>query len=162
MTANRKAAAQARGARVAVRDLGGQPRRPGHARAPGAVKPTGEVLLKRAVVAQPGQRVGDRDLGQAPGDVAVLSFADSDLAGLAAAWTADKAALPRVRLAHLRDKLGDEIELFHDVHERLTPIQAARLARELEPYHLFFLEDCLRPEPKESFRVIRQHPTTPL
>src|SRR6185295_11108798 len=58
--------------------------------------------------------------------------------------------------------LGDEIELFHDVHERLTPIQAARLARELEPYHLFFLEDCLRPEHKESFRVIRQHTTTPL
>src|ERR1700761_5755525 len=43
------------------------------------------------------------DLGQAPGDVAVLSFADSDLAGLAAAWAADKAALPCVRLAHLRD-----------------------------------------------------------
>jgi cobaltochelatase CobN len=43
------------------------------------------------------------DLGQAPGDIAVLSFADSDLAGLAAAWAADKAALPRVRLAHLRD-----------------------------------------------------------
>ena len=64
--------------------------------------------------------------------------------------------------AHLRDKLGDEIELFHDVHERLTPIQAARLARELEPYHLFFLEDCLRPEHKESFRLIRQHTTTPL
>ena len=43
------------------------------------------------------------DLGQAPGDVAVLSFADSDLAGLAAAWAADQTALPRVRLAHLRD-----------------------------------------------------------
>src|SRR6201995_3065238 len=43
------------------------------------------------------------DLGQAPGEVAVLSFADSDLAALAAAWAADKAALPRVRLAHLRD-----------------------------------------------------------
>ncbi len=69
--------------------------------------------------------------------------------------------IPRL-FAHLRDKLGDEIELFHDVHERLTPIQAARLARELEPYHLFFLEDCLRPEHKESFRIIRQHTTTPL
>ena len=64
--------------------------------------------------------------------------------------------------AHLRDKLGDEIELFHDVHERLTPIQAARLARELEPYHLFFLEDPLRPEHKESFRLIRHHSVTPL
>ncbi len=69
--------------------------------------------------------------------------------------------IPRL-FAHLRDKLGEEVELFHDVHERLTPIQAARLARELEPYHLFFLEDCLRPEHKESFRLIRQHTTTPL
>lgn len=64
--------------------------------------------------------------------------------------------------AHLRDKLGDEIEIFHDVHERLTPIQAARLARELEPFHLFFLEDPLRPEHKESFRLVRNASTTPI
>ncbi|MCY3021427.1 MAG: D-galactonate dehydratase family protein, partial [Planctomycetota bacterium] len=69
--------------------------------------------------------------------------------------------VPRL-FEHLRLKLGDEIELFHDVHERLTPIQAARLAKELEPYHLFFLEDCLRPEHKESFRIVRQASTTPL
>src|SRR6266852_7746540 len=43
------------------------------------------------------------DLGQPPGDVAVLSFADSDLAGLAAAWDLERDALPSVRLAHLRD-----------------------------------------------------------
>src|SRR6516162_6834144 len=43
------------------------------------------------------------DLGQTPGDIAILSFADSDLTGLAAAWEAERAALPRVRLAHLRD-----------------------------------------------------------
>ncbi len=70
-------------------------------------------------------------------------------------------AIPKL-FAHLRATLGEEIDLFHDVHERLTPIQAARLARELEPYHLLFLEDCLRPEHKESFRLIRQHTTTPL
>ena len=63
---------------------------------------------------------------------------------------------------HLRTQLGDEVELFHDVHERLTPIQAARLARDLEPYHLFFLEDPLRPEHHASFRIIRQHSTTPI
>jgi len=63
---------------------------------------------------------------------------------------------------HLRSKLGDEVELLHDTHEKLAPIQAARLAHELEPYHLFFLEDLLRPEHKESFRLIRQHSTTPL
>src|ERR1700731_2806553 len=43
------------------------------------------------------------DLGQTPGDIVVLSFADSDLAGLAAAWQAERAALPSVRLAHLRE-----------------------------------------------------------
>src|SRR5580692_7297462 len=43
------------------------------------------------------------DLGQTPGDIAVLSFADSDLAGLAAAWEMERADLPSVRLAHLRD-----------------------------------------------------------
>ena len=43
------------------------------------------------------------DLGQPPGDIAMLSFADSDLAGLAAAWEAERAVLPSVRLAHLRD-----------------------------------------------------------
>ncbi|HEX4040774.1 MAG TPA: cobaltochelatase subunit CobN [Xanthobacteraceae bacterium] len=43
------------------------------------------------------------DLGQPPGDIAVLSFADSDLSGLAAAWDAERAELPTLRLAHLRD-----------------------------------------------------------
>src|SRR5262249_5956031 len=43
------------------------------------------------------------DLGQPPGEIAILSFADSDLTGLAAAWDAERAVLPSVRLAHLRD-----------------------------------------------------------
>ena len=43
------------------------------------------------------------DLGQPPGDIAILSFVDSDLSGLAAAWAAERALLPSVRLAHLRD-----------------------------------------------------------
>src|SRR5207245_10854405 len=69
--------------------------------------------------------------------------------------------VPRL-FAHLRETIGEEVELFHDTHERLTPIQAARLAKELEPFHLFFLEDPLRPEHKESFRLVRQHSTTPI
>ena len=51
---------------------------------------------------------------------------------------------------------------LHDSHERLNPVQAARLAKDLEPYHLFYLEDVLRPEYKESFRLVREHSTTPL
>ncbi|HEV2493090.1 MAG TPA: D-mannonate dehydratase ManD [Terriglobia bacterium] len=69
--------------------------------------------------------------------------------------------VPRL-FEHLRAKLGDEVELLHDVHEKLDPIGASQLARSLEPYHLFFLEDPLRPEYKESFRLIRQHSTTPI
>lgn len=63
---------------------------------------------------------------------------------------------------HLRDKLGMEIELFHDVHEQLNPIEAARLAKELEPYRLFFLEDPLMPEHRESWPLVRAASTTPL
>ena len=69
--------------------------------------------------------------------------------------------IPRL-FAHLRTKLGEEMELLHDAHERLNPVQAARLAKDLEPYHLFYLEDVLRPEYKESFRLVREHSTTPL
>ncbi len=62
----------------------------------------------------------------------------------------------------LRSKLGMELELLHDVHEQLTPNQAARLAKELEPFRLFFLEDALRPEYLEGFRLIRAQSATAL
>ena len=52
--------------------------------------------------------------------------------------------------------------LLHDVHHRLTPIEAARLGKALEPYRLFWLEDATPAENQEAFRLIRQHTTTPL
>jgi len=63
---------------------------------------------------------------------------------------------------HLRKTVGDEIELLHDVHERVTPSQAVVLAKALEPYRLFYLEDPLRPEHLDTFRIIRQQSSTPL
>jgi mannonate dehydratase len=63
---------------------------------------------------------------------------------------------------YLRKQLGDAVELCHDVHEQLTPIQAAWLAKQLEPYRLFFLEDVLPPEQIPSFGLVRQASTTPL
>jgi mannonate dehydratase len=63
---------------------------------------------------------------------------------------------------HLRIKLGDEVELLHDVHERVTPNQAINLAKELEKYRLFFLEDPLPPEENDHFRLLRQQTSTPL
>jgi mannonate dehydratase len=62
----------------------------------------------------------------------------------------------------LRSELGPDVHLLHDVHHRLTPIEAARLGKELEPSHLFWLEDPVPAELQEGFRVIRQHTNTPL
>ena len=62
----------------------------------------------------------------------------------------------------LRREFGSEVHLLHDVHHRLTPIEAARLGRALEPYHLFWLEDPTPAENHEGFRLIRQHTVTPL
>ena len=64
--------------------------------------------------------------------------------------------------AHLRDKLGLELPLLHDVHERLAPIEAVRFAKELEPFRLYFLEDLLAPEQVEWFEKVRAVCTTPL
>jgi mannonate dehydratase len=64
--------------------------------------------------------------------------------------------------ARLRLELGDEVELLHDVHERLAPIDAVWLAKALEPYRLFFLEDILAPEDLEWFAHIRSVCATPL
>ena len=64
--------------------------------------------------------------------------------------------------AHLREQLGDEVELLHDVHERIPPIQAINLAKLLEPYHLFFLEDPFAPEDVDYFQLMRQQTSTPI
>jgi len=63
---------------------------------------------------------------------------------------------------YVRKHIGDDIELLHDAHERLHPIEAVRFAKMLEPYRLFFLEDLLSPEQGEWWRMIRQNCTTPL
>jgi mannonate dehydratase len=61
-----------------------------------------------------------------------------------------------------RAALGADIDLLHDTHHRLTPIEAARLGKDLEPYRLFWLEDTVAADNQASFRLIRQHTTTPL
>ncbi|MFE5323150.1 enolase C-terminal domain-like protein [Paenibacillus sp. NPDC056579] len=63
---------------------------------------------------------------------------------------------------HIRSIFGFELELLHDVHERLAPIEAVRLAKQLEPFRLFFLEDVLPPEQIDYFQMIRNQCATPL
>jgi mannonate dehydratase len=64
--------------------------------------------------------------------------------------------------ARLRKEFGEDLPLLHDVHHRLTPIEAARLGKSLEPFHLFWLEDPVPAELQESLRLIRRHTTTPI
>jgi len=65
-------------------------------------------------------------------------------------------------LEHVRKEVGDEVELLHDVHERLLPIDAVQFAKEVERFKLFFLEDPLAPEDLEWFENIRQQCATPI
>lgn len=88
--------------------------------------------------------------------------ADADLPS-EESWSTHKYLnfVPRV-FEEIRREFGPDLHLLHDVHHRLTPIEAARLGKALEPYHLFWLEDAVPAENQEMFRLIRQHTTTPL
>lgn len=64
--------------------------------------------------------------------------------------------------ARARDQFGEQVLLLHDCHHRLTPIEAARLGKDLEPFRLFWIEDPVPAELQEGFALIRQHTTTPI
>ena len=78
-------------------------------------------------------------------------------------WSTEKyvRVVPEL-FAAARDRLGWDVHLLHDVHHRLKPIEAARLGKDLEPYRPFWMEDAVPADNQESFRLIRQHTTTPL
>lgn len=70
-------------------------------------------------------------------------------------------AVPKL-FEHLRNKLGDDVELLHDVHERVSLNQGIELCKALEPYHPFFIEDPFPPEHNDHFRLLRQQCATPI
>lgn len=61
-----------------------------------------------------------------------------------------------------RERFGYDVQLTHDVHSRLTPIEAAKLGKLLEPFNLLFLEDAAIAENQDSYKIVRHHTTTPL
>ena len=65
-------------------------------------------------------------------------------------------------IGHVRANAARHIELLHDIHERLVPIDAVQFAKNAEPFNLFFLEDPLAPEDLEWFRNIRRQCATPI
>ncbi len=78
-------------------------------------------------------------------------------------WSTEKylAFAPKL-FERVRKEVGPDVHLLHDVHHRLTPIEAARLGKELEPYHLFWMEDPTPAELQEGLKLVRQHTTTPI
>jgi mannonate dehydratase len=63
---------------------------------------------------------------------------------------------------HIRNKCGDDIELLHDIHERIEPIAAVKLVKELEKYRPFFIEDPFSPEQNGYFKMLRQQTSVPI
>jgi len=88
--------------------------------------------------------------------------ADSDLP-TENVWSTEKYMRSVVPLFEkAREALGWDVHLLHDIHHRLTPIEAGRLGKDLEPFRPFWLEDATPAENQDAFRLIRQHTTTPL
>src|SRR3712207_3513923 len=88
--------------------------------------------------------------------------ADSDLP-TENVWSTEKylRVVPEL-FAAAREKLGWDVHLLHDVHHRLTPIEAGRLGKDLEPFRPFWMEDPTSAENQAGFRLIREHTTTPI
>jgi mannonate dehydratase len=63
---------------------------------------------------------------------------------------------------HLRKNLPEDVELLHDIHQRIPPIMAVSLAKDLDQFKLFFLEDPFAPEDVGYFPLLRQHSATPI
>lgn len=70
-------------------------------------------------------------------------------------------AVPKM-FAHVRATCGDKVELLHDIHERVQPVDAIRLCRELEPFRPYFIEDPLSPEQNDWFPQLRAKTTVPI
>jgi mannonate dehydratase len=96
------------------------------------------------------------------GDRMFYEPADADLP-TENTWSSERYMdhVPRL-FEELRKRFGFDLHLLHDVHHRLTPIEAARVGKALEPYRLFWLEDAVPAENQEGFRIIRRHTVTPL
>ena len=78
-------------------------------------------------------------------------------------WSTEKYldVVPRL-FAAARERFGHELHLLHDVHHRLTPMEAARLGESLLPYRPFWIEDPTPAENQRAFELLRSHTTVPI
>ena len=120
-----------------------------------------EVLDKARAYREEGYHYVRCQLGGYGGGTPIRHAPDKAAPGVYFDPDAYARSIPRL-FEHLRSHLGDEVELLHDIHEHLAPIEAIRVAKQLEPYRLFFLEDPLPPEQNMWFQMLRQQVTTPI
>ncbi len=69
--------------------------------------------------------------------------------------------IPRM-FEEVRKQCGEEVELLHDIHERVEPLDAIRMIKQLEAYRPFFIEDPFSPENVDYFDMLREHTTVPI
>ncbi|GHD20751.1 D-mannonate dehydratase ManD [Nocardiopsis kunsanensis] len=97
-----------------------------------------------------------------PGTGPVYEPADASLPAEHRWHTPDYLDFAPEMMAAVRERFGYGFHLLHDVHHRLSPLEAAQLGKSLEPYRMFWMEDPTPAEDQEAFRLLRQHTTTPV
>ena len=116
-------------------------------------------LAVRAQCAIPGMNTV---YGVHPGDKGLYEPASGNLPTEESWETGPYLRFAPKMLGAVRERFGFDVHLLHDVHHRLSPIEAGRLGRDLEEHRLFWMEDATPAEDQSAFRLIRQHTTTPL
>ena len=113
------------------------------------------VRYVRIQVGVPGQATYGARSGKGEGE------RDDHFAGRVFEPSAYQRVVPKL-FEHIRTTCGQEVELLHDIHERLHPIQAIALVKELEKYRPFFIEDPFAPEDVGYFKILRAQSATPI
>jgi mannonate dehydratase len=113
----------------------------------------------RAQCAIPGM---DTVYGVHPGEKGLYEPASGALPAVESWETGPYLRFAPKMLGAVRERFGFDVHLLHDVHHRLSPIEAGRLGKDLEEHRLFWMEDATPAEDQDAFRLIRQHTTTPL
>jgi mannonate dehydratase len=111
----------------------------------------------RIQVAVPGQSTYGARAGEQPPPL----DGEGHFAGRTFEPAAYRRILPKL-FEHVRKECGEEVELLHDVHERLHPIEAIGVCKEVEKYRPFFIEDPFAPEDIGYFKVLRPQTSVPL
>lgn len=69
-------------------------------------------------------------------------------------------AIPKL-FKEVRKACGTDVELLHDTHERVQPIDMINMCKRLEEYDPFFIEDPLTPENRGWWKQLRSSTTVP-